>query len=82
MTNKRMHQLERMVRINYINFNQIIYPKYVGIKFLERITSLTIKSIWYEYYRGNITFSEARFMTHCNTIYYWHYKALIDKNFE
>lgn len=28
MTNKRKHQLERKVRINFINFNQIIYPKY------------------------------------------------------
>lgn len=82
MTNKRIHQLERMVRINYINFNQIIYSKDVGIKFLERITSLTIKSIWYEYYRNNISFGEALFMTHCNRIYYWHYKGLIDKNFE
>lgn len=76
-----MHQLERMVRINFINFNQIIYPKDVGIKFLEQITSLMTKSIRYEYYRGNITFSEAYFMNHCNHIYYSYYKILIDKNF-
>ena len=82
MTNKRKHHLERMVRINFINFNQIIYPKYIGIKFLEQITSLTIKSIWYEYYRGNIAISEAYFMTHCTRIYYWHYKTLINKNFD
>ena len=82
MTNKRMHQLERRVRINFSNFNQIIYPKDVGIKFLEQITTLTIKSVWYEYYRGNISISEAYFMAHCARIYYWHYKTLIDKNFE
>ena len=82
MSNKRIHQLERMVRINFINFNQIIYPKDVGFKFLEQITSLTIKSIRYDYYRGNITTSEMYFMSHCTRIYYWHYKALIDKNFE
>ena len=81
MTNKRIHQLERMVRINFINFNQIIYPKYVGIKFLEQIASLTNESIWYEYYRGNITISEAYFMTHCTRIYYCHYKTLINNNF-
>lgn len=34
MTNKRKHQLERKVRINFRNFNQIIYPKYL----LEQIT--------------------------------------------
>lgn len=82
MTNKRMHQLERKVRINFTNFNQIIYPKDIGIKFLEQITSLMIKSIWYEYYRGNIAFSEAHFMAHCTRIYYWRYKTLINKNFE
>lgn len=81
MTNKRMHQLERMVRINFINFNQIIYPKDVGIKFLEQITSLMHKSIRYEYYIGNITFSEGYFMNLCNRIYYSYYKILIDKNF-
>ena len=82
MTNKRKHHLERMVRKNFINFNQIIYPKDIGIKFLEQITSLTIKSIWYEYYRANIAISEAYFMTHCVRIYYYHYKTLINKNFE
>lgn len=39
-------------------------------------------SISYEYYRGNITFSEANFMRRCIRIYYWYYKSLIDKNFE
>lgn len=81
MTNKRKHNLERMVRINFINFNQKIYPKRIGIKFLEQITILTIKSIWYEYYRGNIAFSEAHFMTHCTRIYYSHYITLIKENF-
>ena len=82
MTNKRMHQLERKVRINFSNFNQIICPKYIEIKFLEQITTLTIKSVWYEYYRGDISNSEAYFMTHCTRIYYWYYKTLINKNFE
>ena len=81
MTNKRKHQLERKVRINFINFNQIIYPKDIGIKFLEQIIRLMIKGIWYEYYRGNISISEAYFMEHCTRIYYWHYKKLINKYF-
>ena len=82
MTNKRKYHLERMVRINFINFNQIIYQKDVAIKFLEQITNLTFKSVWYEYYWGNISISEADFMTHCTRIYYRYYKGLIDKNFE
>lgn len=82
MTNKTMHQLERMVRVNFRNFNQIIYPKEVGIDFLEQITKLMFDSIWFFHYRGNITLSEARFMRCCVRRYYWYYKSLIDKNFD
>lgn len=82
MTNKRMHQLERKVRINFSNFNQIIYPLYVEILFLDQIKTLMFDSIWLLHYRGNITINEARFMRQCVRRYYWHYKKLIDKNFE
>jgi hypothetical protein len=33
MTNKRMHQLERKVRVGFKNFNQIIYPKMSELNF-------------------------------------------------
>ena len=81
MTNKIMHQLERKVRVNFRNFNQIIYPKEVGISFLEQITILMFDSIGFLYYRSNITLSEARFMRSCVSRYYWYYKRLINKNF-
>ena len=81
MTNKRMHQLERTVRINFNNFNQIIYPKHIGIKFLEQITKLMFNNIWYFYYRGNTIYSEIHFMLNCVRKYYSYYKTLIDKNF-
>lgn len=45
MTNKRKHFLERMVRINFKVFNQIIYLKYVGIELLEKITKLMINRV-------------------------------------
>ena len=82
MTNKRIHQLERMVRINFKNFNQIVYPIYVEIKFLEQITKLMFDSIWFLHYRGNITINEARFMRYCVRRYYSYYKTMLDKNFE
>ena len=81
MTNKRKHQLERKVRINFTNFNQIIYPAYIEIKFLVQITKLMFDSIWLLYYKGNITFSETRFTLGCVERYYSYYKILIDKNF-
>lgn len=82
MTNKRMHQLERKVRINFSNFNQIVYPLYIEIKFLEQITKLVFDSIWFLHYRGNITINEARFMRQCARRYYRYYKTLIDKNYD
>ena len=82
MTKKRKHHLERMVRINFTNFNQIIYPKNAGFEFLEIIRRLMFKSIRYEHYIGNITISELHFMARCLIRYYWYYKKLIDKNFE
>lgn len=82
MTNKRAHQLERIVRINFKDFNQIIYPKYVGIELLEKITKLMINRIQLEHHIGNITISELHFMIRCARRYYSYYKTLIDKNFD
>nr|DAW44292.1 MAG TPA: hypothetical protein [Caudoviricetes sp.] len=45
MTNKRKHQLERNVRINFSNFNQIIYPVDVEIDLLEQITRLMLDRV-------------------------------------
>ena len=81
MTNKRKHQLERKVRINFTNFNQIIYPVNVRIEFLEIIRRLMFESIRFEHYRGNITINELHFMARCLIRYYWYYRKLIDKNF-
>ena len=82
MTNKRMHQLERKVRIIFSDFNQIIYPKYVGFELLKKITALMIDCIWFGYYEGNTTYSETHFMLRCVRIYHSYYKALIYKNFD
>nr|DAQ55576.1 MAG TPA: hypothetical protein [Caudoviricetes sp.] len=35
MTNKRKHQLERMVRVEYQHFNHIIYPKRLRYRFIR-----------------------------------------------
>ena len=77
-----MHQLERKVRINFSNFNQIIHPKCVGIKFLEQISRLMTKMIRIEYYSNNITISELNFMSCCIRKYYWYYKKMIDNFYD
>lgn len=80
-TNKRKHQLERKVRINFRNFNQIIYPKDVGVDFLEQIARLMLDRIQLLLYTRRLNIIEARFMAQCVRTYYWYYILEIDKNF-
>ena len=82
MTNKRMHQLERKVRINFSNFNQIIYPKDVGIDLLEQISILMLDRIRLLRYAGRLTLIEARFMSWAVRTYYWYYINQINKFFK
>lgn len=83
MTNKRKHQLEREVRINFSNFNQIIYPIDVGICLLEQITRLMLSRIQLLGYSGRLTLTEARFMSKCvRTYYYYYYKNIVNKIFD
>lgn len=73
MTNKRKHQLERKVRINFSNFNQIIYPIDIGVALLEQITLLLLDRIQLLRYEGRSTFTEARFMSYCVRTYFYYY---------
>lgn len=73
MTNKRKHQLERKVRINFSNFNQIIYPIDIGIDLLEKITILLLDRIRLLRYDGRLTLAEARFMSFCVRTYFYYY---------
>ena len=79
MTNKRKHQLERKVRINFRNFKQISYSKDIGNDSLERITRLMLDRIQLLRYTGRLTLIEARFMSQCVRTYYYYYKNQIIK---
>ena len=70
MSNKRKHQLERMVRKEFCQFNNIIYPYNLGYKFLEQITRLMHDRIAYLRYARKINYSEGLFMTHCVSAYF------------
>lgn len=77
MTNKRKHQLERMVRIEYIfsNINNIQ-------RLLAQITSLMLDRISLLKYCGMVNFEEARFMRWCARAYYAYYMNYISKYFD
>ena len=80
MTNKRKHQLERKVRLNFSDFNQISYSKDIENDLLERITRLMLDRIQLLRYAGRLTPIEARFMSQCVRTYYYYYKNQIIKN--
>lgn len=82
MTNKRKHQLERIVRVNFRCFNYIIYPKGFGIELLEQITKLMFDRVKLFNYTGKITLREARFMRWCISAYYGYYSIQIHKYFD
>ena len=82
MTNKRKHQLERKVRMDFNNFNKIIYPKELGIALLEQITRLILDRIKLLKYTGRLTVIEAYFTSECVRTYYWHYIKLMDNFYD
>lgn len=82
MTNKRKHHLERMVRVEFRNFNRIIYPKDFGLELIAQITSLVIDRIRLLRYTGEITLKEARFMRCCASTYYAYYTIQLCKYYD
>lgn len=82
MTNKRKHQLERMVRVEYRHFNHIIYPKEFGINLLEQITRLMFNRIQVLKFEGIINHREACFMRWCVSTYYGYYTKIVCSYFD
>ena len=82
MTNKRKHQLERMVRVEYRHFNHIIYPKGFGLDLLEQITRLMFNRIQVLKFVGIINYREARFMRWRVSTYYGYCTKQVLKYFE
>lgn len=61
MSNKRKHQLERMIRVEYRHFNRILYPKGFGIDLLEQITRLMFNRVQILKFKGIINYREKTF---------------------
>lgn len=81
MTNKRKHQLERKVRIEYKQFEEIFTDKKYTCRLLEQITSLMLDRIALLKYRGKINVKEARFMNCCARTYYAYYIDYVFENY-
>lgn len=80
--NKRLHKLERIIRVEYRHFNHIIYPKDFGLELITQITSLLMDRIRLLRYTHEITLQEAHFMRWCASTYYGYYTIQICKYFD
>lgn len=63
MSNKRKHQLERRVRIEFKQFEYIFTTKKDMYRLIAQITSLMLDRITLLKYLGIINVKEARFMS-------------------
>ena len=73
MTNKRKHNLERKVRLEFIQF-ETKWCKYIdAYRLLVQITQLMLIKVKWLKMGGRITVSEARFMSYCVRTYFYYY---------
>lgn len=75
--NKRLHQLERIIRYEYNSFITTCYPKYKALILLRHISELLRFKVWYLYDTGRISEDERHFMLMCNNNYYMYYANII-----
>lgn len=78
--NKRLHQLERIIRYEYNCFITACYPKDKALILLRHISELLRFKVWYLYDTGRISEDERHFMLMCNNNYYVYY-AIIIRNY-
>ena len=73
MTNKRKHALERMVRLEFIQF-ETKWCEYKNVyRLLVQITQLMFIKVKWLKMGGRITVSEAYFMSYCVRTYFAYY---------
>lgn len=82
MSNKRKHQLERRVRIEYKQFDYIFSNENNLQKLIGQITSLMLDRISLLKYYGIVSQKEACFMAWCARTYYAYYMKYISEFFE
>lgn len=79
MTNKRKHQLERIVRVQYSQFETMLIGKINSFRILSQIRYLFSYVIEYLYNIYDISHDEKLFMLKCSTAYQEYYKKLMIK---
>lgn len=77
MTQKRKHQLERIIRKEYKQFDTILIGKDNSIIIISQLFDLLYYKIEYLYFRNKIDFEEKIFMKQCSINYMYYYHKMV-----
>lgn len=77
MTQKRKHQLERIIRKEYKQFDTILIGKDNSIRIISQLFDLLYYKIEYLYFRNKIDFEEKIFMKQCSINYMYYYHKMV-----
>lgn len=77
MTQKRKHQLERIIRKEYKQFDTILIGKDNSIRIISQLFNLLYYKIEYLYFRNKIDFEEKIFMKQCSINYMYYYHKMV-----
>ena len=76
MTQKRKHQLERIIRKEYKQFDTILIDKDNSIRIISQLFNLLYYKIEYLYFTNRIDMEEKIFMQRCR-INYMYYREMV-----
>lgn len=82
MTNKRKHNLERIIRKEYIQFEIMLIGKNNSIRIITQLFNLIWYKIEYLYFTKRIDNEEKLFMKQCNMFYMYYYNKIVQHIYE
>ena len=77
MTQKRKHQLERIIRKEYKQFDTILIDKDNSIRIISQLFNLLYYKIEYLYFTNRIDMEEKIFMQRCRINYMYYYREMV-----
>jgi hypothetical protein len=77
MTNKRKHELERIVRKEYSHFETMLIGKNNSMRIITQLFNLIQYKIEFLYFTKRIDYEEKVFMKQCNLCHMYYYHKMV-----
>ena len=77
MTNKRKHKLERIIRREYSQFENMLIGKNNSMRIITQLFNLIKYKIEFLYFTKRIDYEEKIFMKKCNLLYMYYYHNMV-----